>query len=504
MIRLLNHYISSRRLALFAIESVVIFLCLQSALLSLYGVRLLSFDARHFSLLIFSVLVYELFFYWFDLYGHQAVHRDHRSMMRLVLAVLAATFVVTPLYSVLARLPFHPAMLLNYFLLTGAVVGVRWLLPPLLDHTQQLKHRILVLGSDADARSLAHEIRTNAGCGIHVVGYVSLGMPADGPAVGADPGNGNGHVNGHGPLPTAGPIGNINTLLNSGLIVAPPKSEPEEEWLPAVGTLQELDRIVRDSPIHTIVVSAHEDQTRLPLDSLLRLKTQGVLVVDVISFYEHYKGQIPINDPWLKWMVFSDGCLPPRGTLAVKRIMDVTLSLLTLLLALPLFLLIVVCIKINSRGPVLFSQLRPGLGGRLFRVYKFRSMYTNADPNRLVEGSDARITCVGRFLRRMRLDELPQLFNVLKGDMSLIGPRPELLSIAQTLEREIPYYSIRHSVKPGITGWAQIRYGYCASLAELQEKFKYDLFYIKNLSLALDLLIILETIKVLIVGKGVR
>ena len=255
-----------------------------------------------------------------------------------------------------------------------------------------------------------------------------------------------------------------------------------------------------------IVVVAHGDRRgRLPVDALLECRLRGIAVVDWPGFCERMTGRILVSELRPSWLVFSEGFDKARGTVLIKRAMDLVLALIFFAPALPLMLLSASAIKAESPGPVLFRQRRVGQNGRLFTIYKFRSMRNDAER---VTGpvwaghNDARVTRVGRFLRRTRADELPQLFNVLRGDMSFIGPRPERPEFIQLLEREIPFYRARLSVKPGITGWAQVQFTYGASVDDAMEKLQYDLYYVKNLSLFLDLLIVLNTIRVVLFARG--
>ena len=227
---------------------------------------------------------------------------------------------------------------------------------------------------------------------------------------------------------------------------------------------------------------------------------------DAHSFYEKLTGRILLERLSPSWLILSEGFRKSALLNALKRFSDVTLSLIAIVLTLPMMGIVSVAIWIETGGSVLFRQKRVGLWGREFDILKFRSMHHNAEPHGprwAVEG-DKRITRVGRFIRRYRMDELPQFFNVLRGEMSLVGPRPERPHFCALLEQQIPLFAERHSVRPGITGWAQIKYQYGSTAAEAKEKLQLDLFYIKNLSLLLDVAIILETFKVVLVGRGAR
>jgi exopolysaccharide biosynthesis polyprenyl glycosylphosphotransferase len=226
-----------------------------------------------------------------------------------------------------------------------------------------------------------------------------------------------------------------------------------------------------------------------------------------VRFYELVSGRILATQALPSWLIFSDGFHRSKGILLLKRMFDIVLSVIGLVLSIPLILVIIILIKSTSKGPFLLQQIRVGQMNRDFVMYKFRTMYENAE---MMSGAvwaqeeDPRVTSVGKVLRRLRLDEIPQFWNVLKGDMSFVGPRPERPMFVNELKKEIPYYGERHSVKPGITGWAQIKYKYGASNEDALRKLEYDLFYIKNMSILFDMYIVSKTIKAIFLGNGVR
>jgi sugar transferase (PEP-CTERM system associated) len=253
------------------------------------------------------------------------------------------------------------------------------------------------------------------------------------------------------------------------------------------------------------VVGLQDRRGKLPIKELLDFKTKGVAIEDATTFYERVAGKIPIENLKPSWMVFNSGFGVTKRALLEKRILSIVVSSILLVLCLPVMLVLAVLIKLDSKGPVFYKQERVGQDGKSFMLIKFRSMFENAEsgtgPVWAKEGDD-RITRMGRIMRRTRLDELPQFINVLRGDMSMVGPRPERPHFVQQLAESIPFYPLRHVIKPGITGWAQINYGYANTLDHTVEKLQYDLFYIKNMSWVLDSLIILETVKTVLVRKG--
>jgi sugar transferase (PEP-CTERM system associated) len=258
---------------------------------------------------------------------------------------------------------------------------------------------------------------------------------------------------------------------------------------------------------HKIIISMAERRGSMPVRDMLSCKLSGIDVLDAPSFYEQMTGKLLIEDIKPSWFIFSEGFKVTSFKRFNKKIFDMCLAVIGLLTLFPIIPFIAVMIKIDSAGPVFFGQVRTGERERNFVIYKFRTMEVNAERNTgavWARENDKRVTRVGKLLRKTRLDEIPQLFNVLKGDMSFIGPRPERPEFVGQLKEIIPYYSERHFIKPGITGWAQIKYPYGASVKDAIEKLRYDLYYIKHFSLFLDLLIVLETVKVVLFGRGGR
>jgi sugar transferase (PEP-CTERM system associated) len=256
-----------------------------------------------------------------------------------------------------------------------------------------------------------------------------------------------------------------------------------------------------------VIVALDEKRGRLPVRQLVELRLMGVEIEEATSFFERVSGKIPVETMLPSWLIFSEGFRSTALRSIVKRTADIVLSTLLLALALPLMLVTALAIRLTSRGPILYRQTRLGLNGREFDLLKFRSMVLDAEARSgptWTQAGDRRITPVGRVLRPLRVDELPQLFNVLRGEMSFVGPRPERAHFVHQLEEHIPYYGLRMTVRPGITGWAQVNYHYGASSEDALEKLKYDLYYIKNNNLMLDLWIVLKTVQVVLVGKGAR
>ncbi len=273
-----------------------------------------------------------------------------------------------------------------------------------------------------------------------------------------------------------------------------------------IGSVSQLEEIVESEQIDRLVISLAERRGVMPIRELTALRVQGLPVEDAHSLYERLTGRIMLEHLRPSWLILSEGFRKSRLLLAFKRLVDMAISTLLLVLTFPLMIGTVIAILLETGRPMFYCQERVGLGGRPFRLWKFRSMRITSGSStpKWTSDKDPRVTRVGNFIRKYRLDELPQLWNVLRGEMSLIGPRPEIPYYCELLEREIPYFNQRHSVRPGITGWAQVKFQYGASLEDAKTKFEYDLFYIKHLSLLLDMTIILETVKVVVLGKGAR
>jgi sugar transferase (PEP-CTERM system associated) len=268
-----------------------------------------------------------------------------------------------------------------------------------------------------------------------------------------------------------------------------------------------LSEITQTLGVDKIVVGFKEKRRSFPTKELLNCRLEGVDIIDGNDFYENLTGRIAVSAINPSWLIFSGGFNKSYIRFSMKRFTDMALSLLLMIICLPLIIISAILIKLDSKGPVIFSQERVGEKGKKFLVHKFRSMVQDAEKLSgpvWAQSDDDRVTRVGRLIRKLRIDEIPQLWNVLKGEMSFVGPRPEREFFVKQLEEKIPYYSVRFSVKPGITGWAQVGCGYCASVEDALEKLSYELFYIKNMSPLMDLMIVLQTIKIVLFGKGAR
>lgn len=278
---------------------------------------------------------------------------------------------------------------------------------------------------------------------------------------------------------------------------------PEEDgWRiggrPVLGVYGDLEQVIERERVDQVVVAVADRRRQFPLDALLRVRLKGVEVLEEARVHEEIAGKIPVEDLRPSWLIFSEGFSKSGVRDASKRCFDLVAATIGLILSLPLTLLAALAIRLESKGPLIYRQRRVGQGGREFLLYKFRSMRADAERGQPVwaQKDDPRVTRVGRFLRATRLDEIPQMWNVMQGTMSFVGPRPERLYFVEQLRRKIPFYDQRHTVKPGITGWAQVRFRYGSDETDAVEKLRHDMFYIKHHSVLFDLRILLETVRV--------
>lgn len=275
---------------------------------------------------------------------------------------------------------------------------------------------------------------------------------------------------------------------------------------PVLENLEDIRKILPTEQVERIIVALDDRRGTTPVRTLLNCKMRGVAIEQGVTFYERITGKILVERVDPSWIIFSDGFILTRWKYLMKRLLDLISSAILLLLFFPVMVVSAIVVKLESKGPVFYMQERVGENSCIFEVIKFRSMCQDAEKNGAVwaKENDDRVTRFGGFMRKVRIDELPQLWNVLKGEMSLVGPRPERQVFVEELVKDIPYYNIRHGVKPGVTGWAQVCYPYGASKEDALKKLEYDLYYIKNISIVLDLLVIFKTVKTVLFGRGAR
>lgn len=273
---------------------------------------------------------------------------------------------------------------------------------------------------------------------------------------------------------------------------------------PVLGTFKDLKRVVREERIDQVVVAVKDRRKQLPLDELLDLRLRGIEILEETRVHEEIAGKIPVQDLRPSWLIFSDGFAQTPVRLVAKRVFDVVAAIIGLMLAAPIMAVTALVIRFDSKGQVLFRQQRVGQGGTEFTLLKFRSMRPDAEASgqpQWAQKDDPRVTGFGKFMRKTRLDELPQMWNVLQGHMSFVGPRPERPFFVEQLRKRIPFYDQRHAVKPGITGWAQVRFRYGSDDSDAIEKLRHDMYYVKHQSLGFDVRILLETVKVVLNGE---
>ena len=405
--------------------------------------------------------VCQLCLYSRDLYERQLGADRQELVIRLLQGLGISSVVLAIVYSLFPGLVIAPGVF------GGAVALVALLLAPWRAALAWgasrfgLEERLLVVGTSGATMTLVSELWDRRELGVDIVGFVEAdGMP----------------------------------------VVRTAPSMPG-----VIGTIEDIPAIVRAQSVDRVVVSLTDARGKLPMDKLLEMKIDGIQFAHLASVYEEYTGRIALENLRPSWLIFSSGFNKTRLLSVAKRLVDIGAAAVGFLLSLPLLIAVAIAVKTTSRGPALYSQRRVGRDGRIFVIYKFRSMRQDAEAATgavWATAGDCRITPVGRVLRRMRLDELPQLWNVLIGEMSLVGPRPERPEFVKDLTRTIPFYGQRHVAKPGLTGWAQVRYTYGASVEDAIVKLQYDLFYIKHLSIWLDINIILRTIKIVLLGRG--
>jgi sugar transferase (PEP-CTERM system associated) len=268
-----------------------------------------------------------------------------------------------------------------------------------------------------------------------------------------------------------------------------------------------LMELIHERRVHRVIVAMEDRRGNLPVMEILHLRLAGVKIEEATSWLEKISGRIEVDNLYPSWLVFNEGFRFSASFMLLRRILAVLASAILLLVILPVIPLVILAIKLDSRGPVLYRQRRVGLGGKVFHCFKFRTMRQDAEADTgatWATDDDPRITKVGKFLRASRLDEIPQLWCVLKGDMGFVGPRPERPEFVEWLVKQIPFYTVRSAVRPGITGWAQIRYKYGNTVEDAKEKLQYDLYYIKNMSIGLDMMIMFQTIKIVLLGRGAQ
>jgi sugar transferase (PEP-CTERM system associated) len=465
MIKLFGQYFSARRAVFIFGEGLLIFcaVTLAAYVLLRRETEFLFVLEDHWWQIVIITAVTQLSLYFNDLYEMERRENRIDTTNRLILAIGISFFVLAIIYLI------WPAAMIGrwtFFLSTLFLVlfFVSWrLLYFYVLHKKFFSEKALLLGDGNLARDLLREMRCRGDVGYDIRCVVSRD--------------------------------------NHGL-----DADRLEDVQVRYG-FQSLGAHAAASGVSSIIVALDERRGVMPCNELLACKMNGLGVIDGQSFYERITGKLLVENIPPSWLVFSDGFKKSAFTRLTKRALDLSVSVAMAAVLTPLFLLAAAAVKLDSKGPVIFSQERVGENGKIYTVHKFRSMIEDAEMDSgpvWAEEDDPRITRVGRVIRRLRIDELPQLWNVIKGDMSFVGPRPERPFFVEQLKKKVPYFNERFSVKPGITGWAQVMYGYGATEEDALQKLKYDLYYIKNMSLMLDLMVIFYTAKIVLLGRGAR
>ncbi len=461
MVRLFNHWFASNTLLQVVFDAILLFFSVVIAVAFLDRGQLMSLEAVVPDALLFALTMVALNTV-VGLYQRNPGRTIAQTTARIVLSLLLAVPVAWAIFTFLPHAAaWNQTLGLAVPLAFVTFVAIRGIVA----HSgigPILTRRTLVLGTGADAVAVENSIG-NLGHAVRFLGF----FPAK-------------------KMDTAHQVPG-NRVLGGGM---------------------DLVDAVRRYRVDEIIVAVRERRGGvLPLRELLDCKLMGVRVLDLSSYYERAVGQLRLDSLHASWLIFGDGFRQGFMRTFVKRLFDIGAALTLLVLASPVMLITGLVIAIESGFPIMYRQERVGQSGRLFSVVKFRSMRRDAEIDgkpRWATNNDDRVTRTGRIIRKLRIDELPQLLNVLRGDMSLVGPRPERPYFVDQLAREIPYYAVRHSVKPGVTGWAQVRYHYSASLEDAVQKLQYDLYYVKNHTLFLDIIVLFETVGVVLTGEGAQ
>jgi sugar transferase (PEP-CTERM system associated) len=464
LIRLLHAYFPARTLLLGISEACLVSFAFVMATVARLGASdatlMLNYEQGFFKISVVAA-AFIICMYYFDLYD-SSVLTNHREVITRVIQVLGTVCILLAvLYYLYPPLELGRGIFLIGFILVSLLLLCWRRLFLMINSLPRFAERALIFGDGPLAGQLLSELRSHPEFGLRVVAQIS--------------------------------------------------EEIKENSVPpgphGAASVEELAGYVERHRVNRIIIAMGDRRGRLPVEQLLSMKGRGIVIQDGTDLYETITGKIPTDSLRLGWLLFSPGFHVSRALLAYKRLVSMLVSLVGLLLCLPIIPLIALAVKLASPGPVLYRQKRVGRDGSVFDCLKFRTMYADAEADSgatWAGDNDPRITRVGRFLRSSRLDEIPQLWNVLKGDMSLVGPRPERPEFVGPLTQAIPHYQFRHVVRPGLTGWAQVRYKYANTLEDSKQKLQFDLFYIKNISVGLDLLILFETIKTVVIGRGAR
>jgi exopolysaccharide biosynthesis polyprenyl glycosylphosphotransferase len=408
--------------------------------------------------IIFTTSTMLLIFYMFNLYEFKRIMAKGETFIRTIAAIIVANTILGALYFSLNHWYFpQKIFFIQIALFCLGSVSLRILIAYIIPKLNLPKERVIIIGAGKAGRLIADIVDGE------VIGFID------------------------------DDTSKWSRAQNEPFITGP---------------IDQTQQIIKEAQVKKVIFAINHTASDTLLASLIKLRINGIIVEDMLSLYERQVKKIPIHHIHNRWLLLEDGFNLYRGevTKRPKRVFDLLLSIVALILLSPVMIITAVLIMLESPGGFIFAQKRVGLGEKVITLYKFRSMRCDSEVAgaQWAQSNDPRITRIGSFIRKFRIDELPQLWNVIKGDMSIIGPRPEQIKFVRELEKLLPFYYIRHTVKPGITGWAQIMYPYGATVEDAKEKLEYELYYIKNISLFFDLKIILKTIGVIIFGQGAR
>ena len=469
MIRIFNQYVSPKSLLLMLTEGALIALALVCGVrLRFWGhpdeigtiMQFPDFAIQGFLI----ILIFQLCFYYSDLYDLNVTRGRSEQLICLGQSLGSACLLLGALYYIFPGLVIGRGIFLISVFLVAAFVTVNRVV---LDRTWQIAapaQNILIVGTGSMAVSVARQLMTRDDLNIKLVGFIEA---------------------------RAGESGPDKVIFG----------------MPVLGAAENLGGTAIEHHVSRIIVAMEDRRGTMPVRELVRLRVQGVRVEDAHSTLSSLTGRIWLESIQPSWFVFTDGFRRSTATLAIKRSLDLALAIIGLVVSLPAMALVAIAVRLDSKGPVIYRQERVGLGGRTFEVLKFRSMRADAEEANGAQWAskdDPRATRVGKFIRKFRLDELPQFVNVIHGEMSFVGPRPERPVFVEQLRKEISYYDERHSVRPGLTGWAQVEYPYGSTVEDAFRKLEYDLFYLKNMSIFFDCAIVLKTIRIVFTGRGGR
>jgi sugar transferase (PEP-CTERM system associated) len=457
VIRLFNVYYPIRTLVLLAGEALLVWSSFLIATIWQHPENsyiVLNYEGGYLKIVAATTAVL-VFSHLFDLYEPAQWNAKGELYFRLLLVpgILALTIAVLA-YIFPRVLLGNNSVVLGLLLVTVALFSWRMMYAWLVQKPI-LRERVYVLGMGERAQRLVNGLRSRSELGVEVVGW----------------------------------SGNLGGALTRE----------------AIGS--QLMELMRGQQIHRVIVAMSDRRGTLPVAEILQLRLSGIKIEEATSWLEKISGRIEVENLYPSWLIFAEGFRSSAGFMLLRRVFAIFASALLLVVVLPIIPFVILAIKLDSSGAVLYKQKRVGLGGKVFYCFKFRTMRQDAEADTGATWAlddDPRITRVGKFLRTARLDEIPQLWCVLKGDMSFVGPRPERPEFTESLAKEIPFYGVRSAVRPGITGWAQVRYKYGNTVEDSKQKLQYDLYYIKNMSLGLDLLIMFQTIKIVLLGRGAQ